>query len=43
MQEGRAKLLAHVELSAQRVLEEVGRIALFDIATLFDHAGHHAR
>jgi phage terminase small subunit len=39
VQQGRAKLLAHVELSAQRVLEEVRRIALFDIATLFDHAG----
>jgi phage terminase small subunit len=40
VQEGRAKLLAHVELTAQRVLEEVGRIALFDIAKLFDAEGH---
>ncbi len=40
MQQGRAKLLAHVELSAQRVLEKVRRIALIDIATLFDSRGH---
>ncbi len=36
IQEGRATLLAHAELTAQRVLEEVRRIALFDIRTLFD-------
>jgi len=40
IQEGRATLLAHAELTAQRVLEEIGHIALFDIATVFDSQGH---
>ena len=40
VQEGRATLLAHAAVTAQRVLEEMRRIALFDIATLFDCEGH---
>lgn len=37
--EGKKRQLASAELSAQRVLEELRRIAFLDPATLFDEAG----